>query len=107
MWKTLKGFSSKGVKSAHVTLLHPGQGKSAVGTFSTTKCLPGDNPYALSYPEISKDFSLRKRSINKEYGTVFQSTSRQSGPLDDKVKCKSLRLFENLDRANTISQSKI
>lgn len=68
---------------------------------------PGQNPYAISNPEMLEKTMQRNRNLAKEIGQVpFTATCRQSMPLDDKVKVNSLHMMDSLSKAYLLSTSK-
>lgn len=68
--------------------------------------MPGDNPYALSFPETSKDLFLRKVNKQKHVGKLFVPTSKTTNSLEDKVKSQSLRMMESLDKGYLMTTNK-
>jgi len=88
-WLTPKGFDNKsGVDAAHVVKLPcPGSGKRDMHAHSLNNqsawplChnepVPGENPYSISYPEMTEIIMQRKRLQSKEISPVpFNATCR-------------------------------
>lgn len=60
---------------------------------------PGDEPYALSFPETARDQIERRRLPHKEIGnTLFDSTCRRSLPFEDKIKMNSHHIMESIEK---------
>lgn len=117
-WQSSKGFNRhEGMKAAHTRLLHPGQGKvmahsHSINNKSTWRRVqnepkPGENPYALSYPETAKENGHRKEDLRKHIGSaLFMPVSRTTSSLEDKAKCNSLRIMESLDKGYYMTTNK-
>jgi len=68
---------------------------------------PGDDPYALSYPETTRSQIERKRIPEKEIGAVqFNSTCRRTLPFEDKVKVNSLHNLEGMNKAYLLATNR-
>jgi hypothetical protein len=110
-WTDKKGMDIfSGSNSKHVAISHPGQGiteshMNSVSGRSTWMQLPnanepGDDPYALSFPETARSQIERRREPEKEVASVqFNATCRRTLPFEDKVKVNSIHNMEGMDKA--------
>lgn len=106
-----------GVNAAHVKILHPGQGIQTSHAHSVNgkspwnrlpnENPPGDDPYAMSFPETARSQIERRRHPEKEVGEVlFNGTCRRSLPFEDKVKVNSIHIMEGLDKGYLMATKK-
>lgn len=80
---------------------HSINGKS-VWPITHNENIPGEEPYAVSHPEMTEAMMQRTRDLAREKKiseVPFSATCRRTMPIDDKVKVNSLNMMDKLDRA--------
>ena len=68
---------------------------------------PGDDPYAMSYPETAREQIERRRLPHREVSqTLFDSTCRPSKAFEDKVKVNSNHIMEGIEKGYMMATNK-